>query len=157
MSTAPTVIETVEHFLFHCPLYHNIRTRLLPLASPAKDTEPFTICSNKLLNSPVCFKVTSKCTRNAIPEQLLSKARMRFSKYWSRVNDLQELNNIEMMRECSRIVGHNVVSALSDSCNPNCRSLPNPILIRFYIEFSQLFHRLSKHVVSSRFISSRYL
>ena len=30
--------ETVEHFLFHCPLYGNIRTRLLPVQPTIRNT-----------------------------------------------------------------------------------------------------------------------
>ena len=34
----PDSDETVEHFLFHCPLYDNIRTRLLPAQPTIQNT-----------------------------------------------------------------------------------------------------------------------
>ena len=49
----PDSDETVDHFLFHCPLYDNIRTRLLPAQPTIQNTlyplhncneQPPTIC-----------------------------------------------------------------------------------------------------------------
>ena len=63
----PDSEETIEHFLFHCPLYDNIRTRLLPAQPTIHNT---LYRSNTQLQRTATYNMSAMNRRDKIVRSL---------------------------------------------------------------------------------------